>query len=268
MSWLLVPLIVVGVIATAVANGPALAYSPVVTAAAIASQLLLAAVLLTVLRLVDPLGRPWMLVAAGVVWGGGICIALSATLNPQVDLLAAKLGVDPAITLSAPLIEELLKMLGVLALIGVGRRWLRHPIDGFVLGASVGIGLLAVENVTYGIQAAIDAEAAGVSTVEAVGQTLVVRSLLSIGSHGLYAAIIGYGLAALILAVGQGRVGRGVVVFAACFLGIGAAHLLWDVDWGLAQGPHLIPPALIAAALIAVSAVLLRRAARELRSGG
>ncbi|GAA2235489.1 hypothetical protein GCM10009851_20640 [Herbiconiux moechotypicola] len=269
MSWLLVPLTLAGAVAVVWYRLPTVVADPVVAVVAVGAQAVLGALLLLLLWAIDPLrplGRPWIIVATAVVWGGGMCVFLSGFLNEQIDAVAAKLSLDPDLVLSAPVIEEAVKLLGVLALIGVGRRWVRDPLDGFVLGAAVGIGFLTVENVTYALSAAAEARDAAVPVTEAVTQSLLVRSALAVGSHSLYAGIAGFGLAALIVLHGRGRTGRGIAVFAAALTTTLAAHLLWDAEWGLTSPANVIPPAVIAVALVVIAAVLLRRGRLRLRT--
>ncbi len=271
MSWLLVPLTVAGVIALLWYRMPTFAADPVVAIAAALAQVVLGGLLFLLLRAVDPLrslGRPRILLVTAVAWGGGLCVFLSGFLNEQIDAVGAKLGLSSGLILSAPLVEEGVKLLGVLALIGVGRRWLRDPIDGLVLGVAVGIGFLTVENVTYALNASISAVAAEVPVWEAVTESLVVRGALGVGSHSLYAGIAGFGLAALVISHERGRTGRGVLVFLASLVTVLAAHLLWDAEWGLASPANVIPPAIIAAGLVVIAAVLLARARHRVREQG
>lgn len=271
MSWLLVPLTLAGVVAVLWYRMPSFVADPVVTIAAVLAQVVLGGLLFLLLRAVDPLrslGRPRILLVTAVAWGGGLCVFLSGFLNEQIDAIGAKLGLASGLILSAPLVEEGVKLLGVLALIGVGRHWVRDPVDGLVLGAAVGIGFLTVENVTYALTASIDATASNVPVWEAVTQSLLVRGALGVGSHSLYAGIAGFGLAALVVGHERRRTGRGVLVFAASLVTVLAAHLLWDAEWGLASPANVIPPAIIAACLVLIAAVLLVRARRRVREQG
>ncbi|CAL9394702.1 hypothetical protein SUDANB121_01339 [Nocardiopsis dassonvillei] len=92
--------------------------------------------------------------------------------------------------LTAPLNEELFKLVGIVLVAVAFPRAVRGPVDGFVIGALVGLGFEVTENLVYAVNAVF--QAGGVNGGEAVVQATVVRIVLTgLGSHWAMSAVAG-----------------------------------------------------------------------------
>lgn len=103
------------------------------------------------------------------LWGAGISVLVASLVN---DVFIATFGLVAAAVLSAPVIEEAMKVRGISA---AGRRGqLDSPLDGAVYAGYVGLGFAAVENVVYFSNAISE---------DALGTTFIIRGLLSPLAH-------------------------------------------------------------------------------------
>lgn len=129
----------------------------------------------------------------------GMCVAgfISVIVNTVV---AITLGEVAAAVVSAPLIEESTKALGIVWM--VRRKEVDGPIDGVVYAGWVALGFAMIENVSY-FQLALDEGL--------LVQTFVVRALLTPFAHPLFTMWIG-------LAIG---------------LAVRSRRPLWTSAWGL-----------------------------------
>lgn len=88
----------------------------------------------------EPLASRWN----AFVWGAGLCVVLASAANA----LAAYYGGEGfAAVVSAPLVEEGLKVLGLVVLARQGT--VRSPLDGFVYAGYIGLGFALIENMVY-----------------------------------------------------------------------------------------------------------------------
>jgi RsiW-degrading membrane proteinase PrsW (M82 family) len=132
---------------------------------ALAASAALAVVPVTILWFLDRRERetPWLF-AAALFWGALIATALALPFNTafsaavdawvaQHPMVAEVLGPDAAkmisAPISAPIVEELTKALGVLALFWLLRAEFDNMRDGFVYGALVGLGFTWFEAPLY-----------------------------------------------------------------------------------------------------------------------
>ncbi|MHB1063272.1 MAG: PrsW family intramembrane metalloprotease [Georgenia sp.] len=96
----------------------------------------------------------WLLLVA-LVWGAGLATAVSLFVNDlfALSVLAIAGSADRAealtAVLSAPLVEESAKGLGVLVIFLLRRRSFDGPVDGIVYAAVVAAGFAFTENVLY-----------------------------------------------------------------------------------------------------------------------
>jgi RsiW-degrading membrane proteinase PrsW (M82 family) len=162
----------------------------------------LAIVPLAVLRFLDrrERERAWLL-AAAFLWGGFIATALSLPFNnaffQSVDAWVAQ---NPAIArvlgphaaemiaapISAPIVEEIAKALGVLAIFWLARAEFDSMRDGFVYGAAVGVGFNWSEAALYVAQGYAE------SGVAPYGTELGARyALFGLGGHALFTGMFG-----------------------------------------------------------------------------
>ncbi len=171
--------------------------------------------------------EPRGLLLFAFAWGATVATvgALLLSLPPTLAVQAAGGDADVVgAVVVAPLVEEGLKGLGLLAVVLVGRRALDGLVDGIVYAGLVGIGFAFTENVLYLGTALLDGGEEGLVT------TFVLRGVLSPFAHPLFTAATGAGLVAASRA--RGVVPRTLLAL----LGYAAAvalHGLWN---GLAVG--------------------------------
>jgi RsiW-degrading membrane proteinase PrsW (M82 family) len=142
----------------------------------------------------------WLFDAA-FLWGGFIATALSLPFNnaffqlvddwvAQNPAITGVLGPDAAAMIaapiSAPIVEEIAKALGVLAIFWVARAEFDGMRDGFVYGAAVGVGFNWSEAALYVAQGYAE------SGVAPYGTELGARyALFGLGGHALFTGMLG-----------------------------------------------------------------------------
>jgi RsiW-degrading membrane proteinase PrsW (M82 family) len=169
---------------------------------ALAASTALAAVPIAILWFLDRRERetPWLF-AAAFFWGAVIATALALPFNTAfgaaVDawvarnpMLAEALGPEAAMMISAPIsapiVEEITKALGVLALFWLLRAEFDNMRDGFVYGALVGLGFTWFEAPLYVAQGYAE------FGVAPWGMQLGWRyALFGFGGHAMFTGIFG-----------------------------------------------------------------------------
>ena len=163
---------------------------------------MLALIPLTILWFLDRRERenPWLF-AAALFWGASIATALALPFNTAFfGLVAAWVAQHPAVVevlgpeavtllaapISAPIVEEIAKALGVLALWWLLRAEFDNMRDGFVYGALVGLGFTWYESALYVAQGYAQ------HGVAPYGMQLGARyALLGLGGHAMFTGIFG-----------------------------------------------------------------------------
>ncbi|HET9724543.1 MAG TPA: PrsW family intramembrane metalloprotease [Actinomycetota bacterium] len=192
---------------------------------------LLALYVLPVLLLVSVLDlyerEPLSLLAGAFLWGAVAATTLSAYANEGWGLVVARVG-GPGFAsrwtaaLSAPIVEETLKVAGIVLLAILAADEFDDVLDGFVYGALCGLGFAVVEDVFYFI---------GVfgGTPGGVLAGFWVRVVSSgLYGHVLYTGLSGMGVAYVVSRRGQEPLGRRVGIALALFLAGLAGHVLWN----------------------------------------
>jgi RsiW-degrading membrane proteinase PrsW (M82 family) len=169
---------------------------------ALALSGMLALVPLSLLWLLERRERqtPWLF-AAGFLWGGCIATALALPFNSAfltlVDAWIVRhpvvrevLGPDAAMLLaapiSAPIVEEIAKAMGVLVIFWLLRAEFDNVRDGIVFGALVGVGFNWFEAALYVAQTYAE------SGIPPYGLQLGARyALLGLGGHAMSTGIFG-----------------------------------------------------------------------------
>lgn len=111
------------------------------------------------------------------LWGGGISVLVAGIAN---EVTAATVGVSAALVVSAPVVEETMKALGILG--AAKRHHVDTPLDGAVYAGYVGLGFAMVENVSYFSQAITDDE---------LGLVFALRGLFSPFAHPFFTVWVG-----------------------------------------------------------------------------
>ncbi len=208
-SWLSVP-VIVGIIGTILAMLLQLAYSPRGTLIGLVLSLVPLLIVFPVLAWLDRVEpEPWSSRIHAVLWGATVAGIVSGVVN---TLVAISAGEDWAAVVSAPLVEEFMKGLGVYW--ALRRREVDSIMDGIVYAGWVGLGFAVIEDVLY-FSSAVDQ---GILT-----QVFVLRALLTPFAHPLFTAWTG-------LAIGL-AVARRQSVLANAFWGFGlavASHAAWN----------------------------------------
>ena len=161
--------------------------------------------------------RPVSATVAAVAWGffvaGGVVALVGEDLQSLFDKL---LGFDtsrewgPAFR--APLIEETMKYLGVVALALIPRVRLTRVIDGVYYGMLAGLGFVVSENIFFSNEAIAAAGGQGIGSE--IFDVLVIRGIASLPfSHVVFSAIAGAGVGYFTSRRGRPVAGRLAVTF-------------------------------------------------------
>ena len=174
--------------------------------------------------------EPVTMVAAAFAWGGLVATSLAVPGNQAILGLTAKLG-SPELAgrwgpaLAAPLIEETLKVLGIVVLVLIARSQFDSPLDGMVYGALVGLGFQVVEDFAYCMNGITLAN--GSSEITPVVGVFVVRAVVGLWSHAAYTAIAGFGIAYFVTRRDRSLGRRSAVAAGSCAVALGA-HFVWN----------------------------------------
>ena len=179
----------------------------------------------------DP--EPAWVLGACLVWGAGAATFVSGIVNVLFEGAAHALTNDAQLasflsaSISAPIIEEATKGVGILLVLLLLRKEFDGVIDGIVFAGVVALGFAAVENVLYYGRAVSKEGFGGLAVV------FVLRGVLGPFGHAVYTSMTGIGLG--IARQTHNRLLR----FVAPVLGYSGAvllHSLWNFLAGLAGG--------------------------------
>lgn len=126
---------------------------------------------------------PWAL-AGAFAWGALVAVIISLTINSAV---ISVFGEAVGVLVSAPIIEEASKGLGVLLVLIFLRREFDDILDGIVYAGIIALGFATVENVFYYGRNYVEAGREGLYA------TFVMRGILSPFAHVIFTAMIGIG---------------------------------------------------------------------------
>lgn len=176
---------------------------------------------------------PW-LIALVFCWGAVVAVLVSIILNTMFGLVVyAGTGVPEladiaSAVISAPVVEEASKGIGLLALLLLFRKYFDDILDGIVFGGIIALGFATVENVLYygrGIDNAISEHGLTSSAAMSFLFLFALRGILSPWAHVTFTAMTGIG-------VGLARESHNTFVkIAAPVLGYLAAvilHAIWN----------------------------------------
>ena len=149
-----------------------------------------------IFRRIRPVRAPRLTVAVlATVWGILAATGVAAYANTAMgglwgQILGYETAGDWTAALTAPLNEEILKLAGVVVIAVAFPRALRGPVDGFVLGALVGLGFEVAENFLYALNS-ISLSGALAPATSVTDSTVVRVVLTGLGSHWAMTAIAG-----------------------------------------------------------------------------
>lgn len=166
--------------------------SPLMGIISILIAAILVAVVIALLRLSPMWARParvWAPLA--FLWGSGMAISLASMSSPAVMQLAINSGwIDSFMSWSGAYPEEISKATGVLFVL-MSFRQLNRPWHGWMVGAVIGLGFEANENILYGSMGATthpDSDFTGLI------QMWGLRLIAGPGLHVLLTALAGWGI--------------------------------------------------------------------------
>lgn len=176
--------------------------------------------------------EPISLVAAALLWGGVISIALAAPTNTAwLEILQKTAGPQFAAewgpALIGPAVEETLKFLGIVTIWLIARSEIDDIFDGFVYGAMIGLGFTVVEDVHYFIRFVAQAGPGG-GEFGPVLQGYFIRVIAGgLYTHVLFTAVAGMGFAYWVTRSDRPQNRRLQFVVGALALAI-VAHFIWN----------------------------------------
>jgi len=171
--------------------------------------------------------EPMSLVLGALVWGAVAATVLSGIANEGWGLVVARVGgpvfaAEWTAALTAPFVEETLKLSGVVLIYLIARDEMDDMMDGFVYGAMVGLGFALVEDVFYFI-------AIFGGTPGGVLAGFYVRVVSSgLYGHVLYTGLSGMGVAYFVSRRGEVPFARRLAVAIGLFVAAVAGHFLWN----------------------------------------
>jgi protease PrsW len=243
--WLFVVAMFVGVLYGLLVNGIALMSAPIGWVLSWLLLLLYIVPVVLIVRWLDLYERePRSLLVGAFAWGALVSVTFSSFGNDFWGVFIAKaFGAEFAsnwsAALTAPVVEEIYKYLGIVVLYLIARLEFDDLIDGFVYGALVGLGFSVSEDVFYFIFVFG-------GDVLSVLQGFFVRVLASgLYGHVMFTGIAGIGFAYFVSRRGETSLGRRTLVAAGLLLLAIFAHFVWnsplfgDVDifvYGLIKG--------------------------------
>lgn len=143
--------------------------------------------------------EPLSALAVAFGWGASVSVLVALVVNTgTVEVLVALgTGVGEAsalgATVVAPVIEEVVKALGVLLVLLAWRRSFDGPVDGLVYAATIAAGFAFVENILY-FGAAIAGSTGLEDSGAAVATVFVLRAVASPFAHVMFTACVGLAL--------------------------------------------------------------------------
>lgn len=143
------------------------------------------------------------------LWGAGISAIVASVAN---ELTSATVGLTASLVISAPVSEEIMKVLGISR--AAKRHHIDSPLDGAIYAGYVGLGFATVENVVYFAQAVVDDD---------LGYVFLARGLFSPLAHPYFSVWAGLAIGR---AIQNGRSRRGAA-FRGLLISI-ALHASWN----------------------------------------
>jgi RsiW-degrading membrane proteinase PrsW (M82 family) len=206
--------------------------------------------LLRVIDFVEPEPGPWR--ATAFAWGALVATSAAISGSAALQDILAKTG-SPELAarwgpaLAGAGVEEVLKVLGVVAIGLLAPSRINGVVDGFVYGALVGLGFQVMENIVFALNAV--ALGPGGDDLGPVAVTLLLRGFLGgLWSHTLFSALAGAGVAYALVRTDRSPAARSGVA-SALIVAAWAFHFIWNSPL-LADGFGAGPAGAVAGVLI------------------
>ncbi len=183
------------------------------------------AIVVSVLLFIDrfepePLGMK----LAALAWGGGVSIFFGIMGNEYVQYSVTEQtgdevqGIIFSVVVGAPVVEELLKGLGVLVIVWARRTHISSAIDGLVYAGFAACGFLVVEDFTYFVRAVL--------TDGDLGQMFFQRVVMGVFGHVMYTSCMGWATGWAVTRARSAAAGCGAVALG-WFTGM-LLHATWN----------------------------------------
>lgn len=183
------------------------------------------AIVVSVLLFIDrfepePLGMK----LAALAWGGGVSIFFGIMGNEYVQYSVTEQTGDEvqgmifSVVVGAPVVEELLKGLGVLVIVWARRTYISSAIDGLVYAGFAACGFLVVEDFTYFVRAVL--------TDGDLGQMFFQRVVMGVFGHVMYTSCMGWATGWAVTRARSAAAGCGAVALG-WFTGM-LLHATWN----------------------------------------
>ena len=251
--WTLVVLVLIGGWRLGTILHRSFVIYPVATSGAVVLFVLYAVPFVILVRAIDYLERePFVLQVSAVAWGGLVATsaaisASGAMQNVLAKVISPQYAAEWGPAVVGAIVEEILKVLGVVTIALIARGQINSVVDGFVYGALVGLGFQVVEDILFAVNAV--AVQAGSDRLGPVVVTFLLRGFLGgLWSHTLFTGMAGAGVAYALIQRNRPLVVRAAVLAVL----VGAAwgfHFLWNSPL-LADGFGYGVPGVIAVMLL------------------
>ena len=168
----------------------------------------------------EPLGMK----LAALAWGGGVSIFFGIMGNEYVQYSVTEQtgdevqGIIFSVVVGAPVVEELLKGLGVLVIVWARRTHISSAIDGLVYAGFAACGFLVVEDFTYFVRAVL--------TDGNLGQMFFQRVVMGVFGHVMYTSCMGWATGWAVTRARSAAAGCGAVALG-WFTGM-LLHATWN----------------------------------------
>jgi len=183
------------------------------------------AIVVSVLLFIDrfepePLGMK----LAALAWGGGVSIFFGIMGNEFVQYSVTEQTGDEvqgmifSVVVGAPVVEELLKGLGVLVIVWARRTHISSAVDGLVYAGFAACGFLVVEDFTYFVRAVL--------TDGDLGQMFFQRVVMGVFGHVMYTSCMGWATGWAVTRARSAAAGCGAVALG-WFTGM-LLHATWN----------------------------------------
>ena len=229
--WLFVVALILGALYGLLTQVISLVISPAGWALSWLLLLLYIVPVVLVIRWLDLYEKePRSLLIGAFLWGGLVALMFSGLGNDAWGVVIAKLGGAElasqwSAALTAPVIEEIYKYLGVVVLYLIARAEFDDLIDGFVYGALIGLGFAVAEDIYYFIFVFG-------GDIPSVLQGFWIRVVASgLYGHVTFTGLSGIGFAYFVTRRFDQPLSRRLLVAGGLLLLAMAAHFIWNSPW-------------------------------------